>query len=133
MDDPDAQTSRGPELSNYNVLQENKGDDNGNDMNTRSPRLLTERDSCEHCNREKVQGESVCCMFCKGTFHALCTSLNKDGGSDYLSDNACTKSFFTNAISNRRFPTRARVKGLAVSFSCVILAGPTLNRKRRLM
>ena len=88
-------SSRGPEFSN-NVFQERKDHehDNGNDMRTRSPRLLSDKRICGNCSVKSTPEDSVCCLLCDNSFHALCYEL-KDNKKVYHNDNACTQTFFT--------------------------------------
>ena len=51
--------------------------------------LILDSGTCSTCNTTDTTSSSVCCLYCKWNFHALC----KDEDHDKENNNICTKSF----------------------------------------
>ena len=72
-------------------------------------RKISEDGICGNCSAENASDDSVCCLFCKTSFHALCFAV-KENKKEFFQDNSCTRSFLNglnqgmvNKSKNKRF------------------------------
>ena len=70
---------------------------------TQEQRMLSQEGVCGNCHAENAGDDSVCCLFCRVSFHALCFTI-KENKREFFQDNACTRSFlngFNQSITNK--------------------------------